>query len=176
MRSAKVVLAIAGAAMLALSACGSDKIPNLMNVKSDTNGPDEFAIMPPLALQMPETLAELPAPTPGGSNLTDPKPFDDAILALGGKPATGTGIPAGDGALYNYAARGGVTAGIRETLAAEDLTYRQKNNGRVLERLFNVNVYFKAYRKQALDQQRELDRWRRAGARTPSAPPRKDGE
>jgi hypothetical protein len=40
-----------------------------------------------------------------------------------------------------------------------------------LERLFNVNVYFKAYKKQELDQYRELERFRRAGIRTPAAPP-----
>jgi hypothetical protein len=45
-----------------------------------------------------------------------------------------------------------------------------------LERLFNVNVYYKAYRPMSLDQQAELWRWRRAGARTPSAPPPQAGE
>lgn len=172
MRSARVVLAIAGAALLMLAACGGGKdVPNLMNVRSETNGPDEFSILPPKPLELPEDLAALPEPTPGGENLTDPRPFDDAILALGGKPQATGGVPAGDGALYSYATRKGVTAGIRQTLAAEDLEFRQKNDGRLLERIFNVNVYFKAYRKQSLDQYAELERWRRAGARTPSAPP-----
>ena len=45
------------------------------------------------------------------------------------------------------------------------------NNGKLLERLFDQNVYFKAYRPYALDQQAELARWRQAGARTPAAPP-----
>lgn len=172
MRSARVVLAIAGAALLMLAACGGGKdVPNLMNVRSETNGPDEFSILPPKPLELPEDLAALPEPTPGGENLTDPRPFDDAILALGGKPLATGGVPAGDGALYSYATRKGVTAGIRQTLAAEDLEFRQKNDGRLLERIFNVNVYFKAYGKQSLDQYAELERWRRAGARTPSAPP-----
>jgi hypothetical protein len=39
-----------------------------------------------------------------------------------------------------------------------------------------VNVYYKAYRKQSLDQQTELQRWREAGLRTSSAPPRLEGE
>ena len=42
-------------------------------------------------------------------------------------------------------ARFGVDGGIRSTLASEDLEWRRDNNGRILERLFNVNVYFKAY-------------------------------
>jgi Protein of unknown function (DUF3035) len=170
MRSARVVLAVAGAALFALGACGSSsKVPNLMNVRSETNGPDEFSILPPKPLEMPESLAELPEPTPGGENLTDPRPFDDAILALGGNPGAGSG---GDGALYSHATRGGITSGIRQTLAAEDLDFRRKHDGRLLERIFNVNVYFKAYTDYALDQYAELARWRKAGARTPSAPPR----
>jgi hypothetical protein len=173
MRSARVVLAVAGAALLALTAC-SEKAPELMNLRSDSNGPDEFAILPPKALEMPTSLADLPAPTPGGGNLTDQNPQSDAIAALGGKPPAASGIS--DAGLYNYATRQGVTPGIRQTLAAEDLEFRKKHNGRPLERLFNMNVYYKAYARMSLDQQAELLRWRAAGARTPSAPPRKKGE
>ena len=49
------------------------------------------------------------------------------------------------------------------TLATEDLEFRRKNDGRLLEKLFSVNVYFKAYAKMALDQYAELERWRRKG-------------
>lgn len=86
MRSSRVVLAIAGAAMLTLAGCGSGDEPRLMNVRSTTQGPDEFGILPPKPLQMPTDLAALPPPTPGGANLTDPTPFSDAIVALGGRP------------------------------------------------------------------------------------------
>ena len=173
MRSARVVLAIAGAALLALTAC-SDKAPELMNLRSDSNGPDEFAILPPKALELPTSLAELPAPTPGGANLTDQNPQADAIAALGGAAPSNSGVS--DAGLYNYATRQGVTPGIRQTLAAEDLEFRKKHNGRPLERLFNMNVYYKAYARMSLDQHAELLRWRAAGARTPSAPPRKKNE
>jgi hypothetical protein len=44
--------------------------------------------------------------------------------------------------------RGSGRSGIRTTLASEDLQWRRDNNGRILERLFNVNVYYKAYSKQ----------------------------
>lgn len=172
MRSAKVVMAAAGAAMLLLAACGNGKPPVLMNVRSTTNGPDEFGILPPKGLAMPTDLQDLPAPTPGGSNLTDPNPYADAITALGGKPQAAGVIPAGDSGLYNYATRKGVTPDIRQALAAEDLQWRRKHNGRPLERLFSLNVYFKAYSKMALDQYAELARWRAAGAKTPSAPPK----
>jgi Protein of unknown function (DUF3035) len=168
----KAVLAVA--MMLTLAACGGGA-PQLMNLRTG-EGPDEFGIVPPKPLEMPESLAELPEPTPGGFNRTDPRPADEAIVALGGNPGAAGGIPAGDGAIYAHAARFGVEGGIRQTLASEDLEWRRDNNGRILERLFNVNVYYRAYRSQSLDQQSELARWRAAGVKTPSAPPRKDGE
>lgn len=174
MQSARGTATIALAAMLVLSACASGE-PELMNLTVG-EGPDEFAIVPPKPLAMPETLAELPTPTPGGANLTDRNPEAEAVLALGGKPGTTGGIPSGDAALYAYAARNGVESGIRSTLATEDLEYRRDNNGRVLERWFNVNVYYRAYSNQSLDQQTELSRWRQAGARTSSAPPPQEGE
>jgi hypothetical protein len=169
----KAVIAVA--TMITLAACGGKGVPELMNLRSG-QGPDEFAIVPPKALDMPENLAELPEPTPGGPNRTDQNPEADAAIALGGNPTSAGGIPAGDGALYAHAARFGVDGGIRGTLASEDLEWRRDNNGRPLERLFNINVYYKAYRRQSLDQQAELARWRALGLRTPSAPPRKPGE
>lgn len=166
MRSqAKAVGALA--LVLGLSACGGSDQPNLMNLRSSGNGPDEFAILPSKPLELPPDLKTLPAPTPGGSNITDPTPEADAIVALGGKPGAG----ANDAALVAYAGRQGRSGDIRQVLAAEDLEYRRKNDGRLLERLFDVNVYYKAYQPMALDQQAELARWRRLGAPTPSAPP-----
>ena len=175
MRAAKGNAIIAIAAMVTLAACSGDGTPQLMNIRSGS-GPDEFSIVPPKPLEMPESLSELPSPTPGGTNRTDRQPFDEAVVALGGKPGVSNGIPATDSAIYAHAARFGVESGIRETLASEDLEWRRDNKGRILERLFNVNVYYKAYRDQQLDQQAELLRWRKLGIKTPSAPPPADGE
>lgn len=175
MRAARGALAVAGLALLGLAACSGPDTPQLMNIRSATNGPDEFAILPPKPLELPEDLAALPEPTLGGANRTDPTPNADAIVALGGRPQTlQGGVPAGDTAMLAHAARYGLSANIRPELAAEDLEYRRKNDGRLLERLFNVNVYFKAYEPQSLDQHAELARWRRAGARNVSAPPESD--
>jgi Protein of unknown function (DUF3035) len=175
MQAAKSRAIIAVATMITLAACGGGGDPELMNLTSG-QGPDEFAIVPPKPLELPENLTELPEPTPGGANLTDRQPENEAIVALGGSPSAAGGIPAGDSALYAHAARFGVDAGIRSTIASEDLEWRRDNNGRLLEKLFNVNVYYKAYRKQRLDQQAELARWRKVGVRTSSAPPRQEGE
>ncbi|MDQ2066252.1 DUF3035 domain-containing protein [Xinfangfangia sp. CPCC 101601] len=167
------VTAIAIVAMLGLAACGDrSEPPELMNLKA-TEGPDEFGILPPKPLELPKSLAELPEPTPGGANRTDPRPMDDAAIALGGtgQSSTGGGVPAADGALYAHTARFGTQDNIRAQLASEDLQWRRDNNGRVLERLMNVNVYFKAYKKFWLDQHGELAAWRARGVRTPSAPP-----
>jgi hypothetical protein len=162
---------------MTLSACGNGgQVPQLMNLRSPTNGPDEFSVLPAKPLELPEDLTALPEPTPGGGNLTDPDPRGDAIAALGGSPNAAGGIPAGDAGLANYAGRNGVSADIRATLAAEDLAFRKRSNARLLERIFDLNVYYRAYDRQSLDQHAELARWRRAGARTPSAPPPQSGE
>ena len=76
---------IAIAAALALSACG-EREPQLYNLRSDSGGPDEFAILPTKPLEMPEDMAALPDPTPGGSNRADATPEADAYAALGGNP------------------------------------------------------------------------------------------
>jgi hypothetical protein len=157
-----------------VAGCGyRDRDPKLLQLKSSTQGPDEFSILPTKPLEAPKSFAALPAPTPGGRNLADPTPDEDTVAALGGNPSVlgRQGIPAADGALIAHTTRNGVQSGIREQLAAEDLQYRRDNDGRLLERLFKVNVYFKAYRQQELDQHRELARLRRAGIKTPSAPP-----
>ena len=171
-------IALGAALLLSLSACGAmfggeDKVPQLMNARSQTRSPDEFAILPTKPLQMPENLSELPNPTPGGTNITDPTPQADAVAALGGNPAalSSQTIASANSGLVNYTGRFGRSAGIRETLAAEDLDFRRRNNGRVLERLFGTNVYYRAYSPMSLDQYAELEYWRARGVRGVAAPP-----
>ncbi len=165
-------------ALVALAACGrlagdEKKPPQLMHIKSSTRSPDEFTVLPTKPLQMPEEVVTLPEPTPGGANITDPTPAADAVAALGGNPKLleRTGVAAGNGGLVSYAARLGTASGIRDVLADEDLEYRRKHDGRLLERLANVTVYYRAYRPMSLDQYAELERWRAAGARNVGAPP-----
>lgn len=159
-------------AMLAVLAACSRSEPRLLNVTSSTQGPDEFGIIPNKPLEAPEDFAQLPQPTPGGANRVDATPSQDAIAALGGNPAAvARGIPAGDSGLISYTSRNGRSSTIRQQLASEDLEFRRRNDGRVLERFFNVNVYFRAYRRQSLDKYAELERFRRLGVRTPAAPP-----
>ncbi len=175
MRAATGILAVV---TLALAACSSGDTPILMNATSNTRGPDEFAILPTKPLELPQDFAALPEPEPGGHNLADPTPQADAVAALGGRPAAleVAAIPAADGAVVGHATRFGVASGIRDQLAAEDVDFRRRNNPRLLERLFNVNTYHRTYREagMTIDRHAELDRWRRAGARTPSAPPDPD--
>jgi hypothetical protein len=177
MRKSRMVLAVAGVALLALGACGAHKgAPHLMNLHSSSKGPDEFALLPPKALALPEDLTALPDPTPGGENLTDQHPMDDAIVALGGKVPAVSGIPASDAGLVRYAGRAGGSADIRASLAADDLAWRKKHPGKLLERAFSLTIYFDVYKAMWLDTYAELQRWRDAGVRTPSAPPKDSGE
>ena len=155
---------------LALAGCARDDGPSLLNLDTETDTPDEFAILPTKPLENPPNLASLPPPTPGGANRTDPTPQADAIAALGGRPEL-LNRNTGEAGVVAYATRLGVTPGIREELAREDAAFRRDNNGRLLERIFNVNVYFEAYDGQQLDQRRELERFRAAGVRTPAVPP-----
>ena len=69
--------------VLSLAACGGgDAEPNLLNIKQPrSEGPDEFSVLPTKPLQMPQDLASLPAPTPGGRNLVDPTPELDVAQA-----------------------------------------------------------------------------------------------
>lgn len=157
--------------ILALAACGGDG--RLMNLTASDEGPEEFAIVPTRPLQMPPDLAQLPTPTPGGANLTDPNPEGDAIAALGGNPdhLAQQGIGAADGALVAHATRAGVTPGVRQVTAAEDQAIRARRGRRPLEVLAGTDVYHRAYEPQTLDSQAELERWRRSGAQVPTAPP-----
>lgn len=160
-------------ATCALGACGiGTGEPDLLVLTRDEAGPDEFAIVPNQPLEAPPSFSALPPPTPGGANRVDQTPLADAARALGGDGRTARGgVPASDGALVAYASRGGVAQGIRAQLAAEDLEFRRNNDARLLERLFGVNIYYRAYESQELDQHADLARWRRLGVRTPSAPP-----
>ena len=160
-------------AAVTLAACGGreDRVPNLLSISQPTSdGPDEFSVLPAEPLVLPSDLAALPPPTPGQANRTDPTPRAEAIAALGGNPAV-LSRASNDGALVRYAGRFGVSDNIRATLAASDLRFRQQNDGRPLERLFDVNVYFDSYEPLSLDQYAELERLRRAGIRTSSVPP-----
>jgi len=157
--------------VLVLSACGERGEPKqLMNLRSPHDGPDEFAILPTRPLEMPKDFAALPEPAPGARNLVDPAPLDDAVIALGGRPGAG----GGDAALVAAAGRNGVAGNIREQLAAEDQAFRGRNEPRLLERLFGSSTYHRVYGRQALRADPELERWRRANARTPSATPAYD--
>ena len=170
----QVIFAALGTAALLLSACSDSENPILMNAAASERGPDEFSIVPTRPLEMPTNLSELPVPNPSGSNRVDPQPRADIARALGGNPAAAVARGTADGGIVNHASRFGRSEGIRDQLAAEDLEVRRRNQGRLLERLFSVNVYHRAYEFMWLDKYAELERWRRAGARTPSAPPRAD--
>lgn len=159
--------ALMAALVLTLAACNSST-PELMNLRNTEDGPDEFAVLPTAPLEIPEDMSALPDPTPGAPNRVDPTPEADAIAALGGNPGRAA---RGGSDIVQYTTRFGVGDDIRPVLAAEDEEFRRRNDGRVLERLFDVNVYFDAYSAQSLDRYAELERLRRMGVRTPAAPP-----
>ena len=170
---AKPVLLLAVAASVVLSGCASQS-SDMLNLRASGRGPDEFSILPTKPLTLPKNYSALPAPTPGSGSLTDPNPQADAVVALGGNARylSSTGIPASDKAIVSMASRYGVSSDIRTVLASEDAEFRKKNRGKILERMVGLTVYFRAYKKQTLDNYAELERLRRHGIRTPAAPPK----
>jgi len=176
MSGLRPLILLALAAVIGLSAC-SKKAGGMMNLRSSGAGPDEFSILPTKPLTMPKSYSALPDPTPGGSNLVDPTPRADAIAALGGNPKylNSGGVARADQGVVSTVSRYGVSGNIRTVLAQEDLEFRKKHRGKLLERLFHTTVYFSAYKPMTLDRYAELKRMRRAGVRTPAAPPSTSG-
>lgn len=173
MQGASSKITIVVIALLTLSACSKGDAPSLMNLRSDGAGPDEFLILPTKPLEAPEDFTALPQPTPGGANRTDATPIADAVNALGGDGARAesSGLRSTEQAIVSAASRYGVMANIRAVLASDDLEWRRANNSRLLERMFNVSTYFRAYEAMSLDQYLELARLRGLGVWTPAAPP-----
>jgi hypothetical protein len=152
---------------LALAAC-SGTPDRLRLLKSNDDGPEEFAIAPGSPLEMPQSFAALPAP--GGETRAIQNPRAEAIRALGGTPAAQTNIPQHK-ALVAYAGRRGLQADIRAALAAEDAEFRRKAVRFTRFRIFRSDLYSQAYSDMALDAGAELARARAAGVKTPLVPP-----
>ena len=158
-------------ALLALAACGDRGEESVLDrVSSGTiQSPDEFAVLPAKPLILPDDLAALPPPTPGQTNRADLTPIQDLEVALTGR--TGRGVASGaDAAMLRTATRGGITPGIRQVLAEEDVVWRDTHKGLVLERLLLRNSERVTYRQMILDAEAELRRLRALGIQVPQLP------
>ncbi|MBC7165362.1 MAG: DUF3035 domain-containing protein [Roseovarius sp.] len=162
------------AAVIVAGCGGRDREVSLARIRHTGNGPDEFSIIPSKPLEMPEDMASLPAPTPGGPNRTDQNPQADGVAALGGNLAvTQTEVPsAANAGLLAYASRYGRDPAVRQRLAEEDREIRRRyGRVNVLRGILPGDDYVQAYEDQWLDAHAEERRLRRAGVRTPAAPP-----
>lgn len=171
MRIARYAMAAILVAVTGLAGCSNK---GLRDLSDDGPGPDEFMILPVKPLSVPDSFAVLPTPTPGGGNLVDPNPTADAVVALGGRASAldpNAGIPGADAALVTASSRYGVPADTRASLAQSDAEFRKRQARLSSFRLFRVDRYNQAYRREALDPFAEEKRFRRAGFDTPSAPP-----
>ena len=166
MRSTSLLIILSA---LMLSACGE---PSLRELRNPGEGPDEFIVSPPLPLQEPENYSSLPQPTPGGANITDPRPLDDVATSLGGqRTSSSAAVPGADAGLVSYASRKGVSPDIRSQLATEDAAFRKRQARFANIKLFPVDRYADAYRRQAINPEAVARAYRRAGVVTPAAPP-----
>ena len=160
-------------AALAIAGCSNQ---GLRDLRTNGQGPDEFLILPSKPLEPPANFAELPEPTPGGANRTDPQPQADAIVALGGRATAlnDQGVPSSDAGLVNYASRNGVPGNIRETTAQEDEQFRKRRGRLTSIQLFRTDRYNQVYRPQTLDPFAVERQARRSGVPTPTNPPEFD--
>jgi len=160
MRLSRALLAmILGAAV---AGCNN---PGLRDLDPPGEGPDEFSVLPVKPLTQPKDYAFLPAPTPGGGNLTDQNPRADAVVALGGNESAlnpNAAIPSSDAALVTASSRYGVP---------DDEAFRKRRGRWTGLRLFPVDRYQQVYERQSIDPFVETDAARRAGVETPSSPP-----
>jgi len=154
---------------LLVGACANQ---GLRDIRGTSRGPDEFLVQPVKPLAQPTSYSALPPPTPGQANLTDRDALAEGVVAFGGTPqSAGGAVPASDGALVQQASRFGVTQGIRQQLAETDAAFRKGKARFTQIKIVPTDRYNQAYRGQSLNADTEAQRWRRAGARTPSAPP-----
>lgn len=158
--------------LMAVTLLGACENKGLRVLVKPGEGPDEFRITPGQPLEEPQSYDALPVPTPGGQNRTDQLPLQESVAALGGRRPAETGaIPAADGGIVNHASRFGRDPAVRAELAAVDAEFRARRGRLTQIRIVPVDRYNQIYRREALDADREQQRWRQAGARTPSAPP-----
>lgn len=175
MRLASVCAAAIAAGMLTgclpFGGGGDGETPNLLQFKN-TGRPDDLSTVTTKPLVFPDLNVGLREPAGSGKNLADRDASDEVIRTLGGTaPERAEAPPARDRQLVAYARRYGHDPQIREKLEAADLEYRRRNDGRLLDRVFKVNVYNRVYAPLALDPYAELTRLRQANIRTPAAPP-----
>jgi hypothetical protein len=174
MRMPHMTVVMLMTALIVAGCGGRDREVSLTKIRSSSNGPDEFSIIPGKPLEMPEDKAALPTPTPGGANRTDQNPRADGIAALGGNLAvTNAEAPsAANAGLLSHASRYGRDPAIRQTLAAEDREIRSRyGQVNILRGILPGDDYVQAYEKQWLDAHAAERRLRNAGVRTPAAPP-----
>ncbi len=156
---------------VAVAACSNS---GLRTLEPPGQGPDEFSVLPVKPLTQPQDYAFLPAPTPGGGNLTDPNPQADVVAALGGNAGAlnpNGAVPSSDAALVAASGRYGVPPDTRQVVQAEDDAFRKRRGRWTGLRLFPVDRYAQVYERQSINPQAETEAARRAGFETPSSPP-----
>jgi hypothetical protein len=152
---------------LALAGCGEGGLAGGLRAAGVAGKPDEFMVLPTKPLEMPQDLAALPAPALGTPNRVDYRPHQEAIAGLTGRP----GAPGNADGTVLVAKAGPSAPQIRQTLAVEDVTWRETHNGRLLERLFSKDKRALVYRPMVLDDAAAFDAARAAGIGVPPAPP-----
>lgn len=141
-RGRLVTLAGLIVATLAVAGCeGSNKTVQEM-IGYDRSTPDEFAVMPRAPLAMPDSMEELPPPTPGAPRPQEAQPREqaEAILFGQGQKVTRQAAPAaaGPGASAILAKAGQAEPGIRGAVDQETAQQAASDDG-LIDRLMFWN-------------------------------------
>lgn len=154
--------------VLAAGGCGEGGLAGVLRSSGATSTPDEFLVMPTRPLEIPENLASLPTPTPGAPNRVEYQPEAIAIAGLTGQDSMRT---ASASALLARAGAGSANPQIRTILAQEDIEYRNRHRGRVLERLFSRNKEALIYQDMTLNAPVVYEAMRERGVNLSAPPP-----
>ncbi len=134
--------------------------------------PDEFAVVVYNRITTPDRTTTLPEPGTSQSRARqDPEAIVDRVL--GGQSASrrDARTPAADAGLLSHMATRGIHDDIRRITAQEDLRIRRANPGRLLERVFRTDIYYRAYEDMTLDPAIETERLLSSGYRVLAPPP-----
>lgn len=161
---------------ISMSACtrkvADDEPPKLMNIRAHKGTPDEFLILRNTTLATDIDFATLPTPINENEKTEDKRPFEEAIVALGGRLDffENSQTTREERAIVKYTSRFGVKEDVKTVLRLEDQEIRRNNKAKVLERVAKLNIYFKVYWEQTLDSYTENNRLQRLGIKTVNAP------
>ena len=138
----------------------------------DVPPPDEFAVLSRAPLRMPPGMG-LPEPRPGAPSPLDPRPQQEAAMALLGTPTparSAGGVTAAEAALLESADAAAASEEVRVQLARDRARGDEVYDPPTIFELFGIAERAPIPPEERLDPVREAQRLQRTGVSAPSDP------